>query len=283
MGVYDRVNAFLSRQNNMPQNPVNDIGDRFLGAIRVVLIGTTEAGNIGAAARAMKTMGLSRLVLVAPAAEFPSARATARASGADDVLARAVVTDDLDDALAGCGLVMGTSARVRDLPWPMRTPREAAQKAWLHGGGPINDGGDSKHGDTAILFGCERSGLTNEQMDRCHFQVHIPADSTYSSLNLAAAVQLVAYEIRMAWRAGRAANGQANGERPPEPLAAAEEMAHFYRHLFNVMRQVGYDRSNRPKLSRRVRRMFNRAMLTHSEAQILRGFLSMLQGKLDKH
>ena len=246
---------------------------QFLGGLRVVLVGTSEAGNIGGAARAMKTMGLSKLTLVNPA-EFPSAKATARASGADDVLSRATVVGGLDAALVGCGLVMGASARLRDLPWPLLGPRQAAQEAWRH-----------RHARdaTALVFGRESSGLSNDELERCHFQIHIPAADAYRSLNLAASVQLIAYEMRMAWLAARAAQSEAGAAagRPPEALAGAEEMARFYDHLFGVMRQVGYYDPRKPKLLHRARRLFNRALMTRSEAQIMRGFLRMIEDKIN--
>jgi len=240
----------------------------WLSSIRIVLIRPTETGNIGSSARAMKTMGLSDLVLVNPK-EFPSAKATARASGADDLLASARVVDDLTYALAGCELVMGTSARLRDLPWPLLNPREAAEKAWH------NRAVTSR---VAVVFGSERSGMTNEEMDQCHFQIHIPANDAYSSLNLAASVQVVAYELRMA---SLLAVGEATSEQAEEALASREQMEQFYAHLFEVMEQVGYYRPQQPKLlRRRLMRLFNRPMMTHPEVQIMRGFLSMIGKKM---
>lgn len=241
----------------------------FLDKIRVVMIRTTETGNIGSAARAMKTMGLSNLVLVEPT-EFPSAKATARASGADDLLANAAVVDNLEDALRGCDLVIGTSARLRDLPWPLLNPREAAEKAW-----------ENRHtaGDMAVVFGSERSGMTNEEMDHCQFQIHIPANEAYSSLNLAASIQVVSYEMRMAQML---AQGE-NVEQEEEELANRESMDRFYEHFFDVMQKVGYYRPEQPKLlRRRVKRLFNRPMMTNPEVQIMRGFLSMIDKHLNK-
>ncbi len=247
-----------------------DIDQNFLGRIRIVLIRTTEAGNIGSAARAMKTMGLSRLVLVEPA-EFPSAKATARASGADDVLVDAMIVESLEQALEGCDLIMGTSARLRDLPWPLLGPREGAQKVWEH---------RQMQGDVAVVFGCENSGMTNKEMDHCHFQIHIPANSHYSSLNLAASVQIIAYEMRMVQML---AAGEVV-EQSEEILATRDEMQHFYDHFFNIMQQVGYYRPQQPKLlKRRVMRLFNRSMMTHPEVQIMRGILSMIDNKLNEN
>ena len=238
-----------------------------LEKVRGVLIRTSEPGNIGSAARAMKTMGLSKLVLVDPA-EFPSAKATARASGADDLLASATVVGSLSEALSGCDLVMGTSARLRDLPWPLLDPRQAASKAL--------DYCDEAEA-IAIVFGSERSGMSNEEMDQCHFQIHIPANEAYSSLNLAASVQVLGYEMRMA---ELAAHGR-DVEQREEVLARREEMENFYGHLFKVMQQVGYYRPDQPKLlRRRVKKLFNRPMMSHAEVQIMRGFLSMIEQSL---
>ena len=153
-------------------------------AIRIVLIGTTHPGNIGASARAMKTMGLNRLVLVNPE-HYPNADATARASGADDVLYHAQVVDNLDAALEGCNLVLGASARRRGISCAELDPRACAQQALAV----------SRAGQVALVFGREHSGLTNEELDRCHFMVRIPANPDYSSLNLAAAVQVLCYEF----------------------------------------------------------------------------------------
>ena len=241
-----------------------------LDKIRIVLIRTSKSGNIGSAARAMKTMGLSRLVLVDPA-EFPSAKATARASGADDILAGASVVSTLSEALAGCDLVMGTSARLRDLPWPLLDPRQAAGKALEY---------CSSAEEIAIVFGSERSGMSNEEMDHCQFQIHIPANEAYSSLNLAASVQVLGYELRMAQLL---ADGD-DVSQPEEELARRDEMERFYDHLFQVMQAVGYYRPEQPKLlRRRARKLFNRPMMSHAEVQIMRGFLSMIEQSLPSH
>lgn len=241
-----------------------------LDKIRIVLIRTSESGNIGSAARAMKTMGLSRLVLVDPV-EFPSAKATARASGADDILAAASVVGTLSEALAGCDLVMGTSARLRDLPWPLLDPRQAAGKALEY---------CSSAEEIAIVFGSERSGMSNEEMDHCQFQIHIPANEAYSSLNLAASVQVLGYELRMAQLL---ADGD-DVSQPEEELARRDEMERFYDHLFQVMQAVGYYRPEQPKLlRRRIRKLFNRPMMSHAEVQIMRGFLSMIEQSLPSH
>ena len=155
--------------------------------VRIVLVETSHPGNIGASARAMKTMGLDELILVAPR-DFPSAEATARASGADDVLARARVVDSLADAIADCGFVAGASARLRRLSWPVADPRRGAATLWKQ----------ALDTSVAMVFGSERSGLTNEDLGRCNQVVHIPANPAYGSLNVAMAVQVLCYELRMA-------------------------------------------------------------------------------------
>jgi tRNA (cytidine32/uridine32-2'-O)-methyltransferase len=231
--------------------------------IRIVLVNPSHPGNVGAAARAMKTMGLSRLHLVEPH-DYPSAEATARASGADDVLADAAVFDDLDAALAGCGLVIGTSARSRTVPWPVLGTRECARRAIA----------ESRDTEVAVVFGREKTGLSNEELDRCHFLVHIPTDEAYSSLNLAAAVQVIAYELRMA-----ALDGVPDyTEEREAPLASADEMAGLYRHLESTLHYIGFLNPEHPRrLMRRLRRLFNRARPDQQEINILRGILSAVQ------
>lgn len=230
--------------------------------IKVVLVEPTHPGNIGAAARALKTMGLSRLSLVAPS-RFPSAEATARASGADDVLHDAEVVPGYEDALRGCGLVIGTSARARTIPWPKLLPDECATKlVQAAAAGPV-----------ALVFGREHSGLRNVELDRCHYLVQIPANPAYSSLNLAAAVQIVAYEIRLAL--ARGVDDRPSGS--PEP-ATAEEMQGVMGHLEQVLSEIGFLNPAQPRqLMRRLRRLFNRAQLDKTEVNILRGILTAVQ------
>lgn len=231
--------------------------------IRVVLVGTTHPGNIGASARAMKTMGLGELVLVRPK-QYPCAEATAMASGADDVLYRARVVDDFEQALVGCVLVVGASARRRGLSCPELEPRAAARR--------LLD--TAARAPVALVFGRESSGLSNDELDRCHFMVRIPADPDYASLNLAASVQVLAYELRMA----------ALEDRPPEIPEAlpapAEDLERFYDHLQAVLLEVGFlDPANPRHLMRRLRRLFNRARPDDNEINILRGILTAIQGR----
>jgi TrmH family RNA methyltransferase len=236
-----------------------------LSRIRVVLSHTSHPGNIGATARAMKTMGLTQLYLVNPKL-FPHADATARASGADDVLAAAKVCADLDEALAGCRLVVGASARSRSIPCPVIGPAECARMA----------ADASSQGEVALLFGCEQSGLSNPEIDRCQYLVQIPTNPDYGSLNLASAVQILCYEIRVAFLDGQ----DVNGAGVPVPVSA-DEMERFYVHLEQTLVQLGFlDPANPRHLMRRLRRMYNRARPDENEVNILRGILTATQERL---
>ncbi len=233
-----------------------------LADIHVVLSHTSHPGNIGAAARAMKTMALSSLSLVRPQ-HFPHADATARASGADDILAQARVFDDVDAALAECRLVIGASARTRSIPCPVISPAECARQACAAG----------RTGRVAILFGCEQSGLSNTEIDRCHKLVQIPGNPDYSSLNLAAAVQIICYELYVAASAGNDTNAV-----PQHMMVNADEMERFYRHLEQTLVELDFlDPANPRQLMRRLRRLFNRAQPDENEVNILRGMLSAAQ------
>ncbi|MEG0862701.1 MAG: tRNA (cytosine(32)/uridine(32)-2'-O)-methyltransferase TrmJ [Pseudomonas sp.] len=240
--------------------------------IRVVLVNTSHPGNIGGAARAMKNMGLSRLVLVDPQ-DFPSHEADARASGANDVLGGAQVVATLEEALVGCNLVFGTSARERRIPWPLVDPRECGSKVIEHA---------AQGEEIALVFGREYAGLTNEELQRCHFHVHIPSDPDFSSLNLAAAVQVLAYEVRMAWLA---AEGQPSKVEKFEvtsvrsgELATMDEMELFYEHLEKTLVDIGFLDPEKPKhLMPRLRRLYGRSSVNRSEMSILRGILTETQ------
>ena len=233
--------------------------------IRFVLVETSHPGNIGASARAMKTMGLRRLHLVRPKL-YPDAEATARASGADDLLAEAFVDEDLVGALEGCRLVVGSSARLRTVQWPQLDPRACGEALVAEAG----------HGPVALLFGRERTGLSNPELERCHYLAHIPTHPGFGSLNLAAAVQLFAYEIRQAHlaREGRPREGEARD------LVTAEAMEGFHQHLATTLFELGFaDPRQSNKLLRRLRRLFNRAQLDWEELNILRGILNAAQGR----
>jgi tRNA (cytidine32/uridine32-2'-O)-methyltransferase len=236
---------------------------KVLQNIRIVLVNTSHPGNIGGAARAMKNMGLSRLVLVDPNV-FPSAEASARASGADDILANAVVVPTLEEALVGCSLVMGTSARDRSLPWPLLDPRACAAKAME---------GAQAGGEVALVFGREHAGLTNEELQRCHFHVHIPSAPEFSSLNLAAAVQVLAYEVRLAFLA--LATAEPTQAEPAVELATTEELEGFYGHMEATLVDIGFLDPEKPRhLMARLRRLYSRCRLERTEVSILRGILT---------
>ena len=244
--------------------------------IRVVLVETSHPGNVGAVARAMKNMGLSELVLVRPKS-FPDPEASARASGATDVLERARVVPDLLAGIADCGLVVATTARDRDPAVRVLDVREAAVRVVE----------TAARGPVALLFGNERIGLTNEELAHAHLLLRIPANPEYSSLNLAMAVQLVAYEIYRARGAGyvqpsRAALGESGGA--TVPLATADDMARMYAHLAVVLDEIDFrDRTASGRhLMERIRRFLNRAELDQNEVNILRGILTAVQQKRRK-
>ncbi len=244
-----------------------DTQRRLQTQVRIVLVDTSHAGNIGAAVRAMKNMGLIRLYLVNPR-QFPHADATARASGADDVLAQAVVCATLDEALVGCRLVMGASARLRNLSVPLLDPRQCASK--VLGEVTIEAGIEC-----ALVFGREHSGLTNDELGRCHHLVHIPTNPEYSSLNLAAAVQVLSYELRVA-TLGEQVNVISSED--AKPLASADDMERFYVHLQQTLETVGFlDPKNPRIMMQRLRRLFNRARPDEVEMNILRGILTAAQ------
>ena len=238
--------------------------------IRIVLSNTSHPGNIGAAARAMKTMELSRLYLVNPK-KYPEAEATARASGADDLLAQATLCDDIDAAIAGCQLVIGASARSRRIPCPVIDPASWAQQAVA----------ESAQGEVAILFGCERSGLRNAEIDRCQSLVQIPSNPVYGSLNLASAVQIIGYEILVAQR--QTARSSVETAMPEHVPAAAEELQRYFEHLESVLVKLEFlDPDNPRKLMRRLRRLYNRARPDENEINILRGVLSATERERGK-
>ncbi len=233
-------------------------------SIRFILVATRHPGNIGAAARAMKTMGQAELWLVAPAA-FPSAEASALASGADDLLARARVVGTLAEAVADCGLVLGTSARLRsEYYWPVLTPREAAPRLLAA----------RASAPAALVFGTERTGLSNADFDLCHGLVHIAAHPDYESLNLAQAVQILAYELYCA------TGGEARRPRRGAPLAPVAELQRLRTHAGEVLAEIRFaDRRAGPHLLRRLARIFGRAELDQHEVNILRGVLTAVQAR----
>lgn len=228
-----------------------------LDNIRIVLDHTSHPGNIGAAARAMKVMGLNELHLVNPQ-RFPHSQATALASSADDLLDKARIQPSLGAALEGCTLVMGTSARRRSISQEMLEPREAALRA------------TAETGPVAIVFGCEKSGLDNDALDRCHALVTVPTSDRYMSLNLAQAVQVLCYELHLAGRGERVA---ADGEK--RVIAPAERMEVFFERMERTMEAIGFSTPGQTEtLHRRVRRVFQRARLDDDELNMLNGILS---------
>jgi tRNA (cytidine32/uridine32-2'-O)-methyltransferase len=237
-----------------------------LARIRFVLVETSLSGNIGATARAMKNMGLSRMALVRPKLgdRFADADAVARASGADDLLAAATLHDDLADALAGCRLVVGSSARARSLEWPELDAMGCGARLVA----------EAAHGDVALVLGRESTGLSNDELALCHYLVRIPTNPDFSSLNIAAAAQVFAYEIRRNLLAGAGAPAGVD-DRPD--LATAEEMEGFHAHLMRTLIAIGYaDADQCSTLSRRLRRLFHRARPDRTELNILRGVLAKM-------
>ena len=238
--------------------------------IKIVLVNTSHPGNIGATARAMKNMGLSRLALVNPV-EFPSGVAVGRAASALDVLEQAEVVNTLGEAIADCALVIGSSARSRSLPWPMLTPEQSAAKLVK----------ESQSAQVALVFGREDSGLNNEELQLCHFHVQIPASPEYSSLNLAAAVMVLCYEIRRAVLRDEEADDKAEDEYWDQERATVEQVEYFYEHLERVLVEIDFhDPDNPRQLMQRMRRLFGRVRIDAMEMNILRGILANIEHKI---
>lgn len=233
--------------------------------IRIILVAPSHPGNIGAAARAMKNMALTALWLVRPK-EFPHPEATARAAGADDVLAAARVVDSLGAALEGCGYIAATTARERERYFRVADPRAAAARIVA----------EARRAPSAVVFGAERTGLTNEELEAAHVLLRIPASEAYPSLNLAMAVQLVAYELYRA-RATPAPAADPAGV----PLASAAQMQQLHAHFAAVLDEIDFkDRTESgTHLMSRIRRLLQRAELDHNEANILRGILTAVQNR----
>jgi len=249
-----------------------------LDQLRIVLIGTSHPGNIGAVCRAMKNMGLGDLALVAPRCEIQTSDSIARASGADALLIGASRHETLDAAVADATLVVGASARSRTLPWPMITPRALGESLPAELADP--------QGRVALVFGREDSGLTNAELQHCHHHVHIPTDPDFSSLNLAAAVQVVAYECRLAWLAA-AEPTEAGSEAAPfgidwdHPPASHDDLERYFAHLERVLTDTGFHDPQRPRqLMARLRRLYLRARPDTQEISILRGILSAVEKRI---
>jgi tRNA (cytidine32/uridine32-2'-O)-methyltransferase len=240
-----------------------------LNSIRIVLVNTSDCRNIGSAARAMKTMGLSQLVLVDPI-EMPNGQAQALAAGATDVLANAKVVATMQEAVADCGLVVGTSARSRTLPWPMLDPRECGAKLVS----------EAANYPVALVFGRESSGLTNEELQLCHFHVQIPANPEYSSLNLAMAVQTLSYEIRMNYLAQQQTlkNNASHKPHSEEEYPLVEETERLFEHFERALKATEFIIPAHPGLvMTKLRRFINRARPDVKEVKMWRGILSSIE------
>ena len=244
---------------------------RSLDHIRIVLINTSHPGNIGGTARALKNMGLSRLYLVAPQ-DYPNDKARYRAASALDILDNATVCATLDEAIAGCHLVVGASARDRSIPWPVMDPRKTAETI-------LNE---PQGHEIAILFGREDRGLTNSELQRCNFHLQIPSNPQYSSLNLAAAVQVACYELRMAALSESALeNAQDWGVEWDERAASTEEVQRFFVHLEETLIQLKVINPKHPRqLMTRLKRLYLRCRPDEIEVNILRGILTATQKHL---
>ena len=240
--------------------------------VKIVLVNTSHPGNIGAAARAMKNMGLNNMVLVQPE-EFPSGVAVGRAASAVEVLENAEVVDTLEEAVADCSLVIGASARRRSIPWPMLDPEQCGKKV-------VSEQGSNK---VALVFGREDSGLNNEELQQCHFHVQIPSDPDCSSLNVAAAVMVICYEVRKASLAAADQAGEEADEFWDQEKAKSDAVEHFYRHLEKVLVTIDFhDPENPRQLMQRLRRLFGRIRLDVMELNILRGILTNIEQFDDK-
>jgi len=241
--------------------------------IRIVLIDTSHPGNIGAAARAMKNMGLDKLYLVAPQ-RYPDEQAVWRASSAVDVLDKAVICETLDEALDGCQLVLGTSARDRSMPWPVMDPRQSAETVMS----------EPEEHQVAILFGREDRGMTNEELQRCNFHLQIPANPEYTSLNLGTAVQVVCYELRMAMLNKDGLKEAWDWENEWDVGAASsDEMRYFLGHLEETLVELDVIIPSRPRqLMSRMTRLFMRSRMDKMEVSIMRGILSAAQKLVKK-
>lgn len=252
--------------------------------IRIVLVNPSHPGNVGAAARAMKNMGLDELYLVNPQ-EFPDPRAIWRAAGAKDLVESARVVQSLDEALGDCHFVVGTSARERRIPWPLVNPKVCAERIFEQ----------EASTRVAVLFGREDSGLTNEELQRCNLHVNVPTSDNYRSLNLAMAVQIVCYELRMrslelSGSHSHEPSAQQGSEILPqemedwdEPLATAEDIERLQQHIADTLADLEfYDPENPRQLLTRIRRFFVRSRMDRMELNILRGVLTEIQKKIGR-
>lgn len=252
----------------MSDSTVNTLPENLLDNVRIILVNTSDCRNMGSAARAMKTMGLKELILVDPL-EMPNGQAQALAAGATDVLANAKVVGTLEEAIEDCGLVVGTSARSRTLPWPMLEPRGCGEKMVE----------EAANFPVALVFGRESSGLTNEELQLCHFHVQIPANPEYSSLNLAMAVQTLSYEVRTSYLLSQEADFKKQvKDEDQEEYPIVEETERFYQHFEDALKETGFIVPAHPGLvMTKLRRLFNRARPDVKEVKMMRGILASVQ------
>lgn len=237
-----------------------------MSKINIVLVETSHPGNIGAVARAMKSMGLSKLTLFKPKL-FPHAEATARAAGADDILSNAVITGSLEEAIKEATIIFGTSTRERSCPIEVLSPEASAKKIFQ----------DYSKNNIAIIFGRENNGLSNEELSLCNYHIRIPTNTSFSSLNLAAAVQIIAYEIK---KISQHSNTIVNTK---EILATGNEMNLFYKHLESTLKNINFLREKpTKKIIYRLHRLFNRAKIEKTEVNILRGILTAIDNSRSK-
>jgi TrmH family RNA methyltransferase len=228
-------------------------------AIRLVLVNTTHPGNIGASARAIKNMGFEQLYLVSPSC-FPHAEAFSRSSGATDILENAILVSSLQEAISDCHLIIGTSARERALPVPLLTPRESAECIFSS----LNNGNK-----VAVVFGQERMGLTNDELSLCHFHLYIPCNPMFPSLNIASAVQIVAYETHLRMMSSKSVSKNTTA------LATSHQLEGFYQHLEKTLIDLEFLKTEYPgQMMKKLRRLFGRTQLKENELNILRGILS---------
>ena len=236
----------------------------YLDNVKIILVETSHTGNMGSAARAMKTMGLTNLCLVNPIIK-PDSQSISLAAGASDIIKQAQIFSSLEEAVADCSLVIGTSARPRSLQWPNLTPKECGDKIIAEA---------ASHAQVALVFGRERVGLTNDELQKCHFHVGIPANPDYSSLNLAMSVQVLSYEIRMSMLSTQDSSLKLDHQDVIE-YPKDEDIERFYQHLEQTLLQTGFINPNHPgQIMGRLRRLFTRARIEQQELNILRGILT---------
>mgnify|MGYP003600987380 FL=1 len=249
-----------------------------LSHVRIVMVNTTLPANIGSALRAMKTMGLCKLVLVSPKT-YPHPDIDALAAGATDLIDQIEIVETLEDAIKDCHIVFGTSARSRTIPWPLLDARPAAQKSMK--------AVLQEQQEVAVIFGREDRGLTNEELALANFHVTIPVNTEYGVLNVAQAIQIICYEMRMA--ATELMEHEVDDKATmkvteddamewDEPLVTHEQMEQFYPHIQKMLEEIEFlDPKNPRLLPLRLRRLFGRIQLDRMEYHLLRGIFSRVQ------